>query len=128
MKKLLNNLLENNLFRYIIIGGFSTFIHISVAFLFIKFIQNSIFLSNLSGFLVAFFFSYLMQSTFVFNHKINIKKASKYFVVQLLSLVISISIIQLIDFQNSYIKTILIVIILPFITYLAHKFWTFSEK
>ncbi len=119
--------LNHKIVRYAIVGGFSTLIHIIVAYVYIYTVNNSIFISNIVGFLSAFSFSYLVQSKLVFKHSISYIKAFKYFIVQFISLLIAIFISDYAPFENSYLKVILVVILLPLITYLMHNIWTFSE-
>ena len=119
--------LEYKIIRYGLTGGVATAIHIGIAYLYIYFIEASLFISNVLGFSIAFIFSYFIQSLFVFKHAINIKKAFKYFIVQFSSLLASISISHYIPLDNSYVKTLMVVLILPLITYVVHKFWTFKE-
>lgn len=116
------------LLKYVFIGACSTIIHINFAYLYLYFVDNSIFLSNIVGFLIAFGFSYTLQSKFVFQSYISVKKAMKYFIVQIVSLFISISLSQLLKLSNTYLEVLIVVIILPLITYFTHKIWTFKEN
>ena len=121
---------RNSIFKiikYAIIGGLSTFIHITFAYAYIYFIGDSIFISNIVGFLCAYTFSYLAQSKYVFNHEISYAKATKYFVVQFVSLIISILITDFMPLQNAYLKVLIVIVILPAITFVAHSIWTFSK-
>ncbi len=113
--------------KYGIIGVISTLIHMSTALGYIRYISDSLLQSNIAGFLLAYIFSYTMQSYFVFRHDIVWQKALKYFVVQFGSLLTSIAISNLF-YYNNYIKTILVIIIMPLITYTIHKFWTFKDE
>ncbi len=126
LKPILEKLFSCKIIRYGLVGSVSTIIHFSVAFLYIYYINNSVLQSNTIGFLVAYVFSYLMQSKHVFNHEINTEKAIKYFVVQFGSLLFAVILSNLFDSFNSYIKTVIVVGILPLITFVIHKFWTFK--
>ena len=125
---MLQKALKYKIVRYGLTGGLATGIHVGIAYLYIYFVSSSLFIANTLGFLVAFVFSYLLQSLFVFQHNINIKKAFKYFVVQFASLLTSIMISSYIPLENSYIKTLLVVLFLPLITYVGHRFCTFKES
>ena len=72
--------------------------------------------------------SYILQSKFVFESYVSIKKATKYFIVQIVSLLISILLSQLLKLLNSYLEVLIVVFTLPLITYFTHKFWTFKEN
>ena len=63
----IQKLLTFKIVRYGLVGGISTFIHFSVASLYIYSISNSVFQANVVGFLTAYIFSYLMQSKLVFQ-------------------------------------------------------------
>ncbi len=119
-------MINHKIIRYGLIGILSTLIHVTMAFLYIYFVNDSIFISNIIGFLSAFGFSYLFQSKFVFQHTISYKKALKYFMVQSFALLLSIVISDLTSLGNAYLEVILVSIILPIMTYFLHKIWTFS--
>lgn len=121
-------LFSYKIIRYALIGGVSTLIHIGVAAISLYYLSSSLFFSNVAGFLTAYIFSYLMQSIHVFGHKIDLLKAFKYFIVQFGSLLTSIMISYLFTGYNNYIKTILVVIFMPLITYIIHKVWTFKHE
>ncbi len=95
---MIQKLFTHKLVRYGILGGISTLIHFTVASAYIYFIYSSVFQCNGVGFLIGYVVSYLMQSKFVF------------------------------DSYNSYIRTAIVVVLLPLITFLTHKFWTFKTN
>ncbi len=125
---MIQKLFTHKLVRYGILGGISTLIHFTVASAYIYFINSSVFQSNVVGFLIAYVFSYLMQSKYVFEHKVNIEKAIRYFIVQFGALLLAIIVSNLFDSYNSYIRTAIVVVLLPLITFLTHKFWTFKTN
>ncbi len=128
LNTIIEKLFSYKIIRYGLVGGISTIIHFSVAFLYIYYINSSVLQSNTIGFLVAYVFSYLMQSKHVFNHEVNMEKAIKYFVVQFGSLLFAVVLSNLFHSFNSYVKTVIVVGLLPLITFLIHKFWTFKIK
>ena len=119
--------LNHKIVKYGLVGGISTLIHITAAYAYIYMVNNSIFISNIVGFLSAFGFSYIVQSKFVFKHAISYVRAFKYFIVQFISLLIAIVISDYAPLENSYLKVILVIVLLPLITYFTHNVWTFSE-
>lgn len=116
------------LFKYAFVGGFSASIHLLVASMYIFYINDSLVISNICGFLIAYIFSYTVQSIIVFKHKLQLSKAIKYFIIQLISLLIALAISDYSVEYNNYIKTIAIILIIPIITFLIHNFWTFKEQ
>lgn len=127
-KEKIKKLLSYKLIRYVLVGGVSTFIHIFIASMYIYFVSNSVLQSNVTGFLLAYIFSYTVQSKLVFEHAVSMEKAIKYFIVQFGALLLAIVISNLFDSYNSYIRTLIVVVLLPIITFMIHKFWTFKEE
>jgi len=123
----IKHLFSYKIVRYAIVGGISTFIHIFIASLYIYFVKDSVFQSNTIGFLVAYVFSYLVQSKLVFEHAVSTQKAIKYFIVQFSSLLLAILPSEIFDSYNSYLRTLIVAVLLPLITFIMHKFWTFKE-
>jgi putative flippase GtrA len=82
--------------------------------------------ANIVGFSIAFVFSYFAQTVLVFRHKVNLGNALRFFMVQFGALMISQAISELFSDWNSYIRILMVVVILPIITYLIHKVWTYS--
>ncbi|WP_462270882.1 GtrA family protein [Desulfobacter sp.] len=120
--------LRIRLVNYFLIGGVSTLIHFLIASLCIYMIHDSLLISNVTGFLIAYAHSYIMQSKVVFNHEISRIKAVKYFIVQFGALIVSIYVSDLLSEFNNYIKTVVIIIIMPLLTYTVHSFWTFKKN
>jgi len=127
IKNIIAIYLKVRLVRYAIVGVVSTGIYIIAAFFLIYFVDDSIFSSNIFGFACAFLFSYLAQSKFVFNSNISFNKASKFFLVQFVSLLLAIGLTNLTQGLNAYFKVLIIVVILPLITFIIHRLWTFVE-
>lgn len=123
----LKSLLNFKIVRYGIIGGISTLIHLGITALYLYYVNSSLMESNIVGFMVAYIFSYIMQSAHVFGDAISWIKAFKYFIVQFGSLLSSILISDMTGDYNPYIKTLLVVILMPLITFIIHKFWTFKR-
>ncbi|MGR5287438.1 GtrA family protein [Vibrio maritimus] len=126
MRALLDRLLQYRLVRFALTGGMATAIHIAVAFSFIHLVKDSVLYANIVGFSIAFVFSYFAQTVLVFRHKVNLGNALRFFMVQFGALMISQAISELFSDWNSYIRILMVVVILPIITYLIHKVWTYS--
>ncbi|MDO9206842.1 MAG: GtrA family protein [Sulfuricurvum sp.] len=124
---MVSKLYHNKLLRYALIGGFSTLIHLSIAFLWLFGVNQSLFIANVAGFTLAFVFSYTVQSRYVFLHPLSYSKALHYFIVQFGALLVSLILSNALIGLNSYVKTLIVVILLPLITFVIHKFWTFRQ-
>lgn len=116
------------LLKYGFLGIIATLIHMLLAFALLHFYATHLFIANLFGFLIAFLFSYTMQSLYVFGHKLHLKKAIRYFLVQFSALLVAYFFSLLFEAANPYIKTIIIVFILPLVTFFVHHFWTFNTQ
>jgi len=108
-------------------GILATLVHLLSAWTIIKIFAASVFLSNFIAFLTAFIFSYIFQTLYVFNTEFHPLKLLKFFTVQCGTFLFSYFISNLFPIQNSYLHTLLIVAIMPLITFLIHTFWTFKE-
>ncbi|MDD2367954.1 MAG: GtrA family protein [Sulfuricurvum sp.] len=124
---MISKLYHSKLIRYALIGGTSTLIHLSIAFLWLYTVTTSLFFANTAGFSVAYIFSYTVQSRYVFLHPLSLTKAFRYFLVQFGALLASLFFSNILVGYNSYIKTIIVVILLPLITFVIHKLWTFRR-
>lgn len=127
MKKYLTLLFNYRIARFFFAGGLATLTHIAIAFALLRFLGVSVLTANLLGFSGAFGLSYLMQSLFVFNKKLSLQNAKRFFSVQFSALLISQLISELFRNSNNYLQVLLVVLILPFITYFIHKVWTYQE-
>ena len=115
------------LIKYGAVGIVSTLIHIGVASLFIYLVTQNIYIANALGFSIAFGFSYIVQSLYVFKHPLDAMKLLKYFTVQFGALVLALESSNLLTLENLYVQTLIISILLPLITFVIHKVWTFKD-
>ena len=113
--------------KYGLVGALSTLIHICVAWTYMYFTNGFVAIANIAAFLVAYVFSYLAQSKIVFKSGLNLKKALRFFFIQFIALLIAMFLSDFTD-QNGYVKTVLIIFVMPIITFLIHKFWTFKQN
>lgn len=128
MASLTEKLLAHRIVRFGLTGGLATLTHIVVAFALLRFLTTSVFIANLVGFGCAFGLSYLMQSLFVFQKSLSLKNAMRFFAVQFSALIISQLISELFQGTNSYLRVLLVVFMIPLVTYFIHRFWTYNEN
>ncbi|CZF84453.1 GtrA-like protein [Grimontia celer] len=127
MKARLDNLLSLRIVRFGLTGGVATLTHIVVAFGLLHFFASTVFIANLFGFLCAFGLSYLMQSVFVFRRRLSLQNAWRFFIVQFSALMISQLISELFSGINEYLRVLLVVFLIPMVTYIIHKTWTYKD-
>ena len=113
--------------KYGFFGVIATLVHLLSAWVIIYFFEVSVFVANTLAFFIAFIFSYIFQTIYVFNTTFHFKKFIKFFLVQYGTFLFSYFISDLFPIQNSYLHTLVIVIIMPLVTFTIHKFWTFKE-
>ena len=106
----------------------STLIHLGIATSFAFFIYKSYLFANVSGFLVTVVWSYYAQSKYVFYHAIQKKSSAKFFFIQIISFGVALMLADYNKELNIYLKTLLVCLIFPFLTFLTHKIWTFKNK
>ena len=113
-------------FRYVMVGGLATLIHLLVAYMYLYYVEYSLFLSNTIAFFVAFAYSFSYQTLYVFRRKISFINLAKFFIVQLIMITAAMLILDNISIYNYYIKTVFVLIIITPTSFLLHKFWTFN--
>ncbi len=113
--------------KYGFFGVIATLVHLLTAWVIIYLFSASVFVSNLFAFLTAFIFSYIFQTLYVFESTFHIKKFLKFFCVQFGTFLFAYFTSDIFPIQNSYLHTLVIVAIMPLITFVIHKFWTFKE-
>tara|TARA_R110001583_G_scaffold84835_2_gene222772 strand:+ start:2335 stop:2739 length:405 start_codon:yes stop_codon:yes gene_type:complete len=121
-------LLRLQIVRYGFTGVVATGIHMLVAFACLYWWVVNLWLANVLGFISAFVFSYTVQSLLVFKRRLALKNASIFFLVQFSALLVSITLADTLTELNNYLRVVVIAFLLPMITFVVHKFWTFSDK
>ncbi|MEZ8141245.1 polysaccharide synthesis protein GtrA [Enterovibrio norvegicus FF-162] len=127
MHPFVEKLLTYRLIRFGLTGGLASLTHIIIAFTLLLFFATNVFIANLIGFVCAFGLSYLMQSLFVFKKSLSLKNATRFFIVQFSALLIAQLISELFSETNSYLRVLLVVFMIPMVTYVIHRFWTYKE-
>ena len=123
----MRKILKSQIVNYGIVGVISTSIHICIASLFVAFVYNSLMAANVVAFGFAFIFSYFAQSRFVFKNSVTFKKAVKFFIVQVASLMLAIKTAEFAESIPIYFKIFIVAIILPICAFIIHRVWTFVD-
>jgi putative flippase GtrA len=113
--------------KYGLFGVLVTLIHLCTAWLVIYLFELSVFVANTVAFLTAFGFSYIFQTLYVFESSFHFMKFIKFFAVQFGSFLLAYLLSDIFPIANGYLHTLLIVAIMPLVTFTIHKFWTFKE-
>ncbi|GDY27277.1 hypothetical protein AHAT_31670 [Agarivorans sp. Toyoura001] len=127
MTQLISKLLTLRIVRYGLTGGVATLIHFSIALLVLAQLPQDFALANFVGFSLAFIFSYLVQTRWVFQKALAINNAMRFFAVQLGALCLSVWLSSQLTHYPNFVKVGLVIVLLPAITFVIHRFWTFSK-
>lgn len=112
--------------KYGLFGIITTLIHLFVAWFVLYTLSVSVFFANSMAFFTAFIFSYIFQTLYVFESEFKIVKFLKFFIVQFGTFLLSFTSSNFVHIENQYLHTLLIVAIMPLISFVIHKFWTFK--
>ncbi|OEF60326.1 polysaccharide synthesis protein GtrA [Enterovibrio norvegicus] len=126
MKAFMRKMLEKRIVRFGITGALASLTHIVVAFTWLYFLGSSVFIANMFGFSCAFGLSYLLQSHFVFQRTLSIENAKRFFIVQFSALMVSQLFSSLFQEGNHYARVLIVVFMIPLVTYLIHRCWTYK--
>ncbi len=113
--------------KYIFFGFITTLLHLFTAWALIYLFATSVFSANIFAFFTAFVFSYIFQTFYVFSTSFHLTKLLKFFAVQFGTFLFSYILSDIFLIQNSYLHTLVIIAIMPLVTFMIHKFWTFKE-
>ncbi len=127
MPVLIKRLLGLRIVRYGLTGGTATLIHFSLAVLLLAQWPQAFALANFCGFGVAFVFSYLVQACWVFENKRCPANALRFLLVQLTALCFSVWLSSQLNQFHNIIKVGVVIVLLPALTFVIHRFWTFSR-
>jgi len=112
--------------RYGFFGIIATLIHLLSAWLLIYGFSTSVLLANSVAFLIAFMFSYVFQSKYVFKTVFDWQKFMRFFAVQGGAFILAYMLSTWFPLDNQYLQTLLIVAVIPLISFVIHKLWTFK--
>ncbi len=115
--------------RFAVVGIASTFIHVIVAILIIEKMHWHPSIANGIAFITANFFSYTANTFWSFNAKIGMRTWYRFFTVSFVALLLAMAISWLVlTAGGSYLLgTILVVMVVPFISYIGHQVFTYHQ-
>ncbi|MBT2801003.1 GtrA family protein [Halomonas sp. ISL-56] len=120
--------LVNQLFRFGIVGGLATLVHLTVAWWVLQvWSEGSPFLVNLVAFLVAFQVSFWGHSRYTFRQK---GSPWRFLVVTVGGFVINNSLLWVflaIGVRSAFAAICLSVLLVPLFVFMASRFWVFSS-
>jgi dolichol-phosphate mannosyltransferase len=118
-------------FTFSVIGVISTLIHLGLLYFLTDFIKIYYLLSSVFGFVVANIFSFIANSRFTFEKKIDPRKRyHKFLIISLISLGINLSALYLFTeiFGLYYLLSQIVATLFSlWVNFLGNKFWTFRR-
>jgi putative flippase GtrA len=125
---------DNNLFKkikFVINGGITTLIHIVILFSLSNLGMNS-FIASSIGYVFAVIYSYITSYFIVFkSNEVHLKAFSKFITISLTGFLVNLFIIYIVEsiyHLSNMISMLLIVIIIPTMSYILNNNWTFILK
>ncbi|GAD00370.1 GtrA family protein [Agarivorans albus] len=127
MAHLIAKLFSLRIARYGLTGVIATTIHFVLALAVLQHWPQAFALANFVGFSLAFVFSYLLQTCWVFQNQPSLNNALRFFVVQTSALCLSILLSSLLNDFSNIIKVAVVIVLLPLVTFVIHRCWTYSQ-
>ena len=131
MKKISSKILNQQIYRFIIIGIAAASIHFLSVYIIVSTVDLIPIIANIFAFLIAFFVSYMGHSLWTFSHKEHEhhKAAVRYFGVAIFCFALNESgyylMLEFTDF-NYLVSLFIVLMLVPIVTFLLSKHWAFS--
>ena len=71
-------------------------------------------------------FSYVFQSKYVFRAAFDAQKFVRFFAVQSSAFILAYMLSAWFPLDNQYLQTLMIVAVIPLLSFVIHKLWTFK--
>lgn len=108
------NTLIEQLSKFGLVGGITTTFSMISYYILLDILHSPLYPTYIGVYVVAVFFSYLLNSRFTFKEKINIKDVVKYYVTYLTGLCFGIVLLYILDGLLDFSNFILVLITIPF--------------
>ena len=118
---------SNSFIKFGITGVGSTLIHTAVATVLISMVGSNIQIGNGIAFVIATCFSYTANTLWSFSNEINRRTASRFIIISLGGLVLTILISTIADTLSFHynIGIAMVVVCVPIYSFIAHRLWTY---
>jgi len=120
---------HTQLLNFTIIGIVNTFVHGSVLVFAVEWLGFAVVMAHLIAFCVANIFSYVMNSRLTFFAPLSIARYIRFLLTSLLALGLTLLLSLLMNHNGFHylVGFLLIVLLVPILSFLLMKFWAFSE-
>lgn len=120
---------SRQLFRFSGIGAINTLIHLAVTVGLVETFQTNPVVANMLAFLTANTFSYWANSRWSFRAKMNRQRFIRFLIVSISGLLLTVALSGFAQAMHwHYLAGVaLLFCALPILTFVFHKYWTFSS-
>lgn len=117
-----------DLFRFFIVGVINTAFYAALLFLFVEIFFLYVTISNIIAFIIVNTTSYILHTKFTFQKNTSINSYKRFVFVSITALIAigSISFAAEAFGLNYWVGFLLIVILLPLVSYIAMRIWVFG--
>lgn len=115
--------------RFFLVGVANTLVHAATLSIEVELFHLNVVLANMGAFLVANLFSYFTNARVTFDAKPSVRSYAKFFAASLLGLSLTLLISWITDYLGfHYMEGFLVIVVLvPLISFFAVKFFVFSK-
>lgn len=115
---------------FVFIGIVNTFIHGTLLVIGVEFFKITVVMAHFFAFIAANIISYFLNGTLTFRVNLNVKRYVKFFIASMGSLGLTLTLSWLIDIYGAHylIGFLMIVIVVPLISFFLMKFWAFGVE
>lgn len=115
------------LFRFAIVGGIATCVHLSMAWLVFNWVVRDSTMANIVAFVVANVVSFLLQTLWSFSSKPTLARFVRFCAVSTIGFSTSALVPSIFGRQHLWAPTIIVVCCIPVFSYIAHARWTYRS-
>jgi len=129
MKQMIKRFIKSEFFRFSLVGGANTLLHLLVLSLLMEHVTNNAVFSNLVAFMAANVFSYTVNCKFTFITAPSIFGYAKFLSSSLLGLLLTLTISALFSYLGYHylFAFVFIIILVPMISFAMVKVWVFKK-
>ena len=112
------------------IGIINTLIHIAITVVLVEIYQVNPVAANCFAFINANMFSYWANSRWSFSSDMSTQRFFKFFAVSIMGLLLTAGVTSVAQYYGLHylIGMAVLFCLLPLVTFLSHRYWTFAEN
>lgn len=120
---------HGQLFRYVVVGVAATATHVLVASVALLVFGQTLLLSNIMAFFIAWFVSYFGNALWSFDSQAKLGSMARFVVVSGINLAIIYVVSEKITASSlpEYTGILILSVLLPLVGFLLHKLWVFGK-